>query len=119
MPDLRTVALEFARKRIEDEFSRDQKLIKFLSLKIELDRMINLYYEKITGFGVFFDVDPVTMDPCRLFREPAPESDDSGMLAEAMKEGKQLCDLRSKIMDYSRSELRPCFQTPRSWPEKI
>lgn len=102
---MRRIALDLARRRIEDEFSRDQKLIKFYSMKIELDKIINLYYEKVTGFGIFFSHDPITMDPCRLFRESPPEGEESGMLSEVLGEGKRLCDLRSKVIEHIRKEV--------------
>lgn len=75
-------------------------------MKVELDRIINLYYEKVTGFGIFFDRDPASVDPCRLFREGIPEGDGLEMLGEVLQEGKRMCDLRSKLNDYVRKETR-------------
>lgn len=106
IPDLREIAIEFARRRVEAEFNREQKLIKFQSLKIEIDRILNLYYEKLIGFGIFFSIDPVSMDPCRLFREDAPEGDTSGMLSGILKEGKNLCDLRARLNEFVKKEIR-------------
>ncbi len=75
-------------------------------MKVELDRIINLYYEKVIGFGIFFDRDPASVDPCRLFRQAPPEGEGSEMLGSVLQEGKRLCDLRARVNEYVRKETR-------------
>lgn len=104
IPDLREITLKFARERIREEFTADQAIIKQVQFKKELDRIINLYYERILGFGIYFVEDAVKKDPCRLFREGAGRSVPS-YLERILNEGRNLCDLRSVMVDSIRSSI--------------
>lgn len=99
IPDLRTAAIEMARRRIREEFTDDQKLLKFLSLRIELDRLINSYFEKVLGLSFFFREGLPSSDPCGLFRKVVEVNEFREPLERIFSEGKNLCDLRSYLDD--------------------
>lgn len=104
IPDLREISLKFAKERIKEDFTADQAIIKEVQFRKELDRIINLYYERILGFGIYIGNDAVNMDPCRLFRDGAKPGLPS-YLDRILNEGKNLCDLRSVMVDNIRAAV--------------
>ena len=101
VPDLREIAIRFARERIEEEFRREQYLIRIHSFKEELDRIINLYFEQVMPLS---NVIPQMSgkDPCTVFSLSSGDSLIDGIL----KEGKGLCDLRSILKERMEMEIR-------------
>lgn len=103
-PDLRETALKFARERIRESYTADLDIIKQVQFKKELDRIINLYYERIMGFSSYIGSDAFHADPCSLFRG-SREKGYPDFLIRIMDAGKELCDLRSVMVDRIRQGM--------------
>lgn len=102
IPDLREIALLFARRRIGEEFNREQYLIRIHSFKTELDRIINLYYEQILPFGNIVIDEVHRKDPCSAFQIKSEDP----LIADILMKGQQLCQLRTAIREKMESEIR-------------
>lgn len=108
-PELRELLLEYGLKRIKDEFTEDQFLIRFYSLKLELIRMINSYLERTTGFGLITDLRYENSEPCSYFKdlkkaELQPEiAPVMGYIAET---GMKLCSLKDELSEFINEKIK-------------
>ncbi|EQD31428.1 pre-mRNA splicing protein, partial [mine drainage metagenome] len=109
IPDIRTLMLEFGKERIKESRTEDRFLIRFYNLKTELDRIINLYFERVSGFGAFAGRLLDDMDPCALFRElPGIMGDgpDSKIVESISQTGKKLCDMRGELVTFMKDQVQ-------------
>ncbi len=103
IPDLRELLIEYGKRRIKDEFSEDQLLIKLFGIRLELDRMINLYLEKTVVLEHLSGFPEYGNDPCRFFSLIATDTGDPGVtsvLKELSGTGQSLCSLRTVISTF-------------------
>ena len=108
-PDLRTLMLEFGKERIKESRTEDRFLIRFYNLRSELDRIINLYFERVSGFGAFAGKLLDDMDPCALFRElPSIMGDgpNQKIIESIALTGKKLCDLRGELVSFMSEKVK-------------
>lgn len=101
--------LEFGKERIKESRTEDRFLIRFYNLKTELDRIINLYFERVSGFGAFAGRLLDDMDPCALFRElPVIMGDGPNRkIVESISQtGKRLCDLRGELVTFMNDQVQ-------------
>lgn len=100
IPDLRELLIEYGKRRIKDEFSEDQLLIKLFGIRLELDRIINLYLEKTTVLEHLSGFPEYGNDPCRFFALIGTDSEYpavSSILKELSDTGTRLCSLRTDL----------------------
>ncbi len=101
--------LRYGKERIRESLTDDRLLIRFYQLKSELDRIINLYFERLIGFGAFAGMLVEDMEPCELFRK-LPDlvniKDATNVVNKTSQAGKLLCELRSDLVTYMREGIR-------------
>ncbi|MCL4314747.1 MAG: hypothetical protein M1454_03375 [Candidatus Thermoplasmatota archaeon] len=95
LPDLREIAIEFARKRIREEFDLDQRIIRLHSFRQELDRIINMYSEQLSSFLAVEKGTAKHRNPCAMFETATEDT----IFSAIMKEGRNLCSLRNLVND--------------------
>lgn len=101
--------LEFGKERIKESRTEDRFLIRFYNLRSELDRIINLYFERVSGFGAFAGKLLDDMDPCALFRELPSimgEGPNQKIIENIALTGKKLCDLRGELVNFMSEEIK-------------
>jgi nucleolar protein 56 len=109
IPDIRNLMLEFGKERIKESRTEDRFLIRFYNLRSELDRIINLYFERVSGFGAFAGKLLDDMDPCALFRELPSimgEGPNQKIIENIALTGKKLCDLRGELVNFMSEEIK-------------
>ena len=77
-------------------------------MKKELDRIINMYFERIVSFGSYSGVMLEDREPCSLFADlpSITELSDNAVIKEVSSTGKALCALRTDIVAYMRSGIK-------------
>lgn len=103
IPDLRERLISYGKRRIKDEFSEDQLIIKLFGLRLEMDRIINLYLEKTTVLEHLSGFPEYGNDPCRFFALIGSDTEDPGLntiLREISTEGVRMCGLRTNLSTF-------------------
>jgi nucleolar protein 56 len=112
IPDLRSLILEYEKKRIKEEFTDDMYIVKLGTFRNELHKIINSYYEKIQGFGILAGYDKTNQDPCIYIRNFKPAQEESSMLPimESISEaGLNVCDLRDSVNSFLSERVKIAF----------
>ena len=108
IPDLRPLLIEYGRMRIKEEFTHDQYLRRVYSLIPELNKSINLIFEKMTVLTPFIEGSSNSNDPCGFFRSLSgadfPEYSRK-IISEISETAGRLCSLKSQISDFLRGEI--------------
>ena len=108
IPDLRPMIIEYGWERIREEFTRDQYLRRVYSLIPELNKSINLIYEKMTVLTPFINTTFSGSDPCGFFRKLSdtdfPEYSKK-IIREISETAGRICSLKSQITDFLREEI--------------
>lgn len=108
VPDLRPMLITYGKIRIGHEFTRDQFLRRMYALIPELNKSINLIFEKMSVMSPMLGVVLRANDPCGFFRDlkEGKFPDYAGKMVENVSESVgSLCSLKSKIVDFLRSEI--------------
>lgn len=108
-PNLRDMLLEYGVKRIKDEFTQDQFLIRFYSLKQELIKMINLYLERTTSFGLITNIRYENSDPCSYFmnlKSSEAEGEIKKVMDNIAETGTKLCSLKDELSEFISEKVK-------------
>lgn len=103
------MAIEYGKRRAKESFTDDRALIRLYAVKEELDRIINLYYEKMIGMGPYTGSILEGTDPCALFRAlgELPDKDDtSAMIRSISHEGTNMCVSRTTLTEFLSRRIR-------------
>ena len=108
IPDLKPLLIEYGKERIKEEFTRDQYLRRVYYLIPELNKSINLIFEKMTVLTPFIEGKNNANDPCGFFRSLSgtdfPEYSRK-IISEISEAAGRLCSLKSQIADFLRGEI--------------
>ena len=108
VPDLRPMLISYGKTRIGQEFTRDQFLRRMYALIPELNKSINLIFEKMSVLSPMLGVELRSNDPCGFFRDlrEGKFPDYTGKIIESISDSVGgLCSLKSKIIDFLRLEI--------------
>ena len=111
IPDLRDLLIRYGEYRVKSEFTIDQSILKLHAIRSNLDRILNLYIEQISGLLL-----PMGLryrgDPCQYLRD-AMKMETEGTLQDEIRKigeaGNRICDLRSSIGNYISAKASEIF----------
>ena len=110
-PDLRELLIEYGEHRVRTEFSIDQAVIKIYAIRFNLDKLLNMYIEQISGL-----VRPMGMryggDPCQYLRNVSAMEvslDIRDQVSQIGEMGKRICELRSSLDEFIRNRSAEAF----------
>lgn len=108
IPDLKPLLISYGSVRIGQEFTKDQFLRRMYALIPEINKSINLIFEKMSVLSPLLGVETHANDPCGFFRDlkEGKYPDYTGKMVSSISDSVgSLCSLKSKIVDFLRSEI--------------
>lgn len=83
-------------------------MIKLFGLRLEMDRIINLYLEKVTVLEHLSGFPEYGNDPCRFFSLIGSDSEDPSVqkiLGDISDSGTRMCDLRGQLSSFIQERI--------------
>jgi nucleolar protein 56 len=98
-PDLRKAMIEFGKVRLKEELGEDRFVVKLVQALNSLDEIINLYYERASGFAIFTENFHSVETMNELFNTISEEYSKFNPAAMHLigNEGKRLMDTKKEL----------------------